>query len=88
MTTLIILNEEMNNIMKLVKSIEESGLLTKGVSETVKNETKEQKGGFFGMVLRILGANLLGNLLSGKDTIKAGGGTIREGQKFLCSLIL
>ena len=43
MTTLIISNEEMNNIMKIVKSLEESSLLTKGVSETIKNEAKEQK---------------------------------------------
>ena len=45
-STLIISNEKMNNIMKIVKSLEESGLLIKGVSETIKNETKEQKGGF------------------------------------------
>ena len=49
MTTLIISNEEMNDIMKIIKSLEESGLLIKSVSETIKNETKEQKGGFLGM---------------------------------------
>ena len=48
-TTLIISNEEMNDNMKIVKSLEESGLLIKGVSETIKNEAKEQKGGFLGM---------------------------------------
>ena len=80
MTTLIILNEEMNDIIKIVKSLEESGLLTKGVSETIKNEAKEQKGRFLSMLLGTLCASLLGNLLTGKDTIRAGEGTIRAGQ--------
>ena len=61
-TTLIISNEEMNDIMKIIKSLEESGLLIKGVSETIKNEVKEQNGGFLGMLLGTLGASLLGNL--------------------------
>ena len=76
-TTLIISNEEMNDIMKIVKSLEESGLLIKGVCETIKNEVNEQKGGFIGMLLGTLGAGLLGNLLTGKRTIRAGEGTIR-----------
>ena len=59
-TTSIIPNEEMNDIMKIVKSFEESGLLIKGVSETIKNEAKEQKGRFLGILLGNLGANLLG----------------------------
>ena len=50
MTTLIISNEEMNGIIKIVKSLEEFGLLIKGVSETIKNEEKEQKDGFLGML--------------------------------------
>ena len=50
-TTLIILNEEINDIMKIVKSFEESGLLIKGVSETIKIEAKEQKGRFLSMLL-------------------------------------
>ena len=58
-TTLIISNEEMNDIMKIVKSLEKSGLLIKSVSQTNKNETKEQKGGFLGMLLSTLGASLL-----------------------------
>ena len=58
MITLITSNEEMNDIMKIVKSLEESGLLMKGASETIKNEAKEQKGGFLNMFLRILGASL------------------------------
>ena len=82
MTILIILNEELNDIMKIIKSLEESVLLIKGVSETIKNLAKEQKGGFLGMLLRALGARLLGNLLTGKGTIRAGKGTIRAGQDF------
>ena len=60
--------------MKMIKSLEESGLLIKGVSETVKKEAKEQKGVFHSLVT--LGVSLLGNLLAGKDTIRAGKGTI------------
>ena len=71
-TTLIISNEEVNDIMKIVKFLEESGLLIEGVSETIKNEAKEQKGGFLGVLLGTLGARLLGNLLTGKGTIRAG----------------
>ena len=81
-TTLIISNEEMNDIMKIVKSLEESGLLIKGVSQTIKNETKEQKGLFLGMLLGTLGASLLGNLLTGKGTVRAGECTVRAGQDF------
>ena len=58
-TTFIISNEEMNGIIKKVKSLEEPSLLTKGVSETIKNEAKEQKGVFFEMLLGTLGASLL-----------------------------
>ena len=79
-TTLIISNEEMNDIMKIVKSLEESGLLIKSISETIKNEVKIQKGGFLGMLLGTLGASLLGNLLTGKGTVRAGEGTIRAGE--------
>ena len=70
--TLIISNEEMNDIMKIVKSVEESELLIKGVGETIKNEAKEQKGGILRTLLGNLGAILLGNLLTGKGTIRAG----------------
>ena len=66
MKTLIILNEEMNDIMKTVKSLEESGLLIKGVSGTIKNEAKEQKGRFVGLILGTLGSSLLGNLQNNK----------------------
>ena len=70
MTALIISNEEMNDIMKILKSLEESGLLVK--SETIKNEAKKTKCRFLSIVLRTLGASLLGNLLTGKSTIRAG----------------
>ena len=65
----------MNDIMKTVKSLEESGLLIKGVSKTVKNEAKEQKGGYLGILFETLRASLLGNLL--KSTTRAGKGTIK-----------
>ena len=68
-TTIVISNEEMNDIMKIVKSLEESGLLIKGVSEAIKNEAKEQKGRYIGMLLGTLGAILLGNLLTGKGVV-------------------
>ena len=58
MTTLIISNEEMDDIIKIVKSIKESGLLKKGVSKTIKNEAKKQKGGFLSILLSTLGASL------------------------------
>ena len=65
-TTLIISNEEMNDIMKIVQALEDSNILLKGVTKTIKNETKEQKGGFLSMLLGTLASTLLGNLLSGK----------------------
>ena len=64
-TTLIISNEEMNDIMNIVKSVKESGFLIKGVSETIKTEAKVQKGGFLSTFLGTLGASLLRNLLAG-----------------------
>ena len=62
----------MNDIMQIIKSLKESGLLTNGLSETIENVSKEHKGGFLSMLLGTLGARLLGNLLTGKDTITAG----------------
>ena len=82
MTTLIISNEEVHNIMKIIKSLEQSSLSIKGVSKTIKNEAKEQKRGFLGMLLVTLGDILSGNLLTAKGTIRAGEGTIRAGQDF------
>ena len=81
-STSIISNEEMNYIMKIVKSLKESGLLINDVSEAIKNEAKEQKGGFISMVFGILDVSLLGNLLTGKGTIRTGEGTVRAGQDF------
>ena len=77
-TTLLISNEQVNDIMKIIKYPEESRLLIKVVSETIKNEAKEQKGGFLSILFRTLGASLLGNLLTGKGTIRAGESAIRE----------
>ena len=78
-TTLIISNDEMKDIIKIVKSVEDSGLLLKGVSEIVQNEAREQKGGFLSMLLRALSASLLGNILASKEINKAGEGVIRAG---------
>ena len=69
-TTLIISNDEMEN-MKIVKSLEDSVLLIKGVSETVQSEAKEQKGEFLSMLLGTLGASLSGNMLAGKGTTRS-----------------
>ena len=63
-TTLIISNDEMDDILKIVKSLENSGVLLKGVSETIQNEAKEQRGGFLSMLLGTLAASLLGDVLS------------------------
>ena len=83
-TTLIISNDEMDDILKIVKSLENSSLLLKGVSETIQHEAKEQRGGFLSMLLGTLGASLLGDILlkglSGKGVIRAGEGTIRAGK--------
>ena len=70
-TTLIIPNEEMNDIIKIVQALEDSNILSKGVTKTIENETKEQKGGFLSMLLGTLGASLLGNLSTGKGTVRA-----------------
>ena len=81
-TTLMVSNEKMNDIMKIGKSLEESSLLIKGVSGTIKNEAKEQKSEILSMLLDKLGVLLLGNLLTGKHTIRVAEGTIRVGQDF------
>ena len=78
-TTLIISNDEMEDIIKIVKSLEDSGLLLKGVTETVQNEVKEQKGGFLSILLGTLGASLLGNFLARKGINRAGEECIRAG---------
>ena len=77
--TTLISNEEMNDIIKIIKTLEESVLLIKDVSEAIKSESKEQKGGFLGMLLGTLGTSLLRNLLTRKGTVRAGEVTIRAG---------
>ena len=73
-TTLIISNEEMNDIIKIIQALENSNILLKGITKTIKNETKEQKGVFLSMLLGTLGASLLGNLLIGKGILRADSG--------------
>ena len=69
----------MKDILKIIESPENSGLLLEHVSETIKNKAKEQKRGFLSMLLGTLGTILLGNMLSGKGVIRAGEGTARVG---------
>ena len=83
--TLIISNDEIEDIMKIVKSLEDSGFLLKGLSETIQNEAKEQ-GGFLSMLLGTFGACLLGNMLTGKGTNRAEEGIIRAGRGSKISL--
>ena len=79
---LIIEQEDMNDIiMKIIEALENSGILLKGVTKTIENETKEQRGGFLSTLLGTLGASLLGNLLTGgKGIVRAGEGVIRAGE--------
>ena len=81
--TLIISNDEMDDILKIVKSLENSGVLLEGVSEAIQHEAKEQRGGFLSMLLGTLCASLLSDILakglSGKGVLRAGEGTIRAG---------
>ena len=69
----------MQDLLKTIKSLEDSGLLSDGITETVKNKVKDQKGGFLSMLLGTLGASLLGNMLPGRGVIKAGEGTVTAG---------
>ena len=74
-------NNDMEDVIKIVKYLEDSNLLLKGVTETVQNEIKEQKGGFLSMLLGTLGASLLGNLLAGgRGVNKKGQGIVRVGE--------
>ena len=78
---LIIEQEDMNDTIKIIEALENSGILLKGVSKTIENETKEQRGGFLSMLLGTLGASLLGNLLTGgKGIVRAGDGIVRAGE--------
>ena len=80
-TTLTISNEEMNDIQKIVHTLEDSNILLKGITKTIENKTKEQKRGFLSMLLGTLGASLLGNLLTGKVGYgnNKGKGVVRAG---------
>ena len=86
---LIIKQEDMKDIMKIIKALENYGILLKGVSKVIKNETKEQRGGFLSMLLGTLGASLLGNLLSGgKGSVASrakGEGIMRPGKGSVAS---
>ena len=78
---LIIEKEDLNDIMKIIKALENSGILLKGVSKTIEHETKEQRGGSLSMLLGTLGASLLDNLLAGgKGIMRAGDGIVRAGE--------
>ena len=81
----------MNDIMKIIKALENSGILLKGVSKTIKNETKKQRGGFLSMLLGTLGASLLGNLLTGgKGSVGSrakGEGIMRAGKGSIASRV-
>ena len=77
-TTLIISNEEMNDMMKVVQALEDSNILLKGITKTIKNKTKKQKGRFLGMLLGTLGVSLLGNMLALKEMLRAGYGNKME----------
>ena len=82
---LIIEQEDMNNIIKLIEALENSGILLKGVTKTIENETKEQRGGFLSMLLGTLGASLLGNFLTGKGMMRAGEQIVKAGEGSVAS---
>ena len=71
----------MNDIIKIIQSLEDSNILLKGVTSTINNEAKERKGGFLSILLGTLGASLLGNLLSGKGIVRAGYGHLSKERK-------
>ena len=72
----------MKEIIKIIKSLEDSEFLIKGVTQTIENKTKLQRGGFLGMLLGTKTEILLGNMLAGKGVIRAGNGVTRTGQGF------
>ena len=72
-TTLIISNEDMNDIMKIIKSLQDSGTLLKGVAKTIKNETKEQKGNFFIYVIGYFRSFIIRKYIFGKRIFKGWG---------------
>ena len=70
----------MNDIIKIIEALENSGIFLKGVTKTIENETKEQRVGFLSMLLVTLGASLLGNLSTGKGMMRADEGIVRAGE--------
>ena len=79
---LIIEQEDMKDIIKIIEALENSDILLKGVNKTIENETKKQRGGFLNMLLGTLGASSLGNLLpGGKGIMRAGNGIVRAGSR-------
>ena len=78
----IVSNEEMEDILRIVKSLEQSRLLIKGISETIKNEAKEPASGFLSMLLETLGASMLGSELTGGVVVRADEATIGAGGNF------
>ena len=82
---LIIEEEDMKDIMEIIEALENSGILLKGVTKTIENETKEQRGRFLSMFLGTLGGSLLGNLLTGKGIMRAGDGIVRAGSGSIAS---
>ena len=81
-TTLTVSNKEMNDIMKIVQALENYNILLKGVTEIIKNETKEQHEGLLGILVVTLGSILLGNLLSGKGIVRASSGN-KKGKRIV-----
>ena len=75
-------NREMNDIMKIVQALKHSNILLRGVTKTIKNEIKEQKGGFLSILLGILGASLLGNMLAEKEIVRTGSGN-KKGKRIV-----
>ena len=83
--TLVISTEEMEDNQRIVKLLEDSGLLIKGIkgfSETIKNKAKEQKGRYFGNLLGTSGASFLGNLYTGQGKIRVGEGQLEQVKSF------
>ena len=75
-------NEEINDIMKTVKALEDLEILLERITKTIKNETKEQKEGFLSTLLGSLASNLLGNMLAGREIVRAGYGN-KQGKRII-----
>ena len=79
MTTLVISNDDLDDLIKIITALEEYDILLKGTTQTIENETKKQEGEFLSVLLGTLGASLLGNLLTGKGLYRNGNGMYRSG---------